>query len=140
MYKEFLLYICNFANAFKSNGYKQIFSLLFESMQIGINQMNGSTYDELIAIREGQYFPKITGIYLFVNAYTLEILGTKIQRHSFEKLYSFIGYYIHLSLVIYYILSFIFITIIVVEYIYRFNYKYYKMNEMKKIFKICNKE
>ena len=138
-YREYLIYICNYANAFKSNNYKQVFSLFLESMQIGINQMNDTTYEGLIRIREGEYFPKITGIFLFVFVYTLEILGMKIQRQSNEKICEIIENYIHISFVIYYITSFIFIIIIVVEYIYRFNYKYYKLHEMKKVFKICNK-
>ena len=139
-FRPFLIYICNLANVFKSNNYKQTFSIFFESMQIGVNQMNGSTYDELIKIKEGNVFPKITGIYLFIFIHNFEILGMKIQRQSYQEISSLIEYYLNITYIIYYFSSFIFIAIIVGVYIYKFNLNYSKLNEMKKVFKICNKK
>jgi len=39
-YKPFFISVCERANVFRSNNYKQIFSMLFEMFQIGINQVN----------------------------------------------------------------------------------------------------
>ena len=138
-YKPYFIEICQNANVFKSKNYKQIFSMLFEMLQIGINQINNHTYEGLIAVKKSEHFVNTTMVYLLVYYYTFEILGSQINRRSYQKLSELIDSYLHTGYIIYYFTSFIFILIIIFVYILKFNRNYHELHQMKKVFKICNK-
>ena len=139
-YKHFLTLICNRSNIFNYNNYKQIFGILFEYLQIGINEINDHTYGGLINIRHKKIFQRITLYYLSVYQYTLEILGIQLQRKSYQKITSLIDYYMNIAFSIYYIYSFVLILAILFGYIMNINSNYNKIHELKKVFKICNKK
>ena len=137
-YKSLFIKFCQSANIFKSNNYKQIFSMLFEMIQTGINQINNHTYDGLIIHKKSLQFIKTTMIFLIVYYYTFEILGVQIQRKSYAKLSRLFGSNIHIGFVFYYIISIAFLLIIILIYVYKVNRNYRKIHEMKNVFKICN--
>ena len=138
-YKPYLIKICEEGNVFKSRNYKQIFSMLFEMIQNGINRINDHSYEGLMSIVKSEQYINATIEFLFVYYYTFEILTFRVQRQSYQKLMELIDQYLHIGFIIYYIASIIFIIIIVFLYIYKFNRKYHKLYEMKKVFKVCNK-
>ena len=113
--------------------------MLFEITQVGINEINDHSYSGLISHIRGSNFAKRTIIFLFLYYYICEILSYRVQRQSFIKISELIDSYLLIGFVIYYIASFIFILIIILVYIYKFRKNYYKLHEMKKVFKICNK-
>ena len=85
-YKGFFLRACNSANIFKSKSYKHIYSMLFEMIQIGMNEIANHSYDSLIAYKNSNHFVHTTTVYLFVYYYTLQILGLKIQRQAYLRI------------------------------------------------------
>ena len=138
-YKEFLMYVCESSNIFKSNNYKQIFSILFEYFQIGINTINDHSYNGLIKIFQSSYFSKVILFFITVYIYAFEILGAQLQRKSYQKINSIMVKYVNIQFLIYYTTSFALILIIIFVYTWKINTKYNKINEIKKIFKVCNK-
>jgi len=138
-YKDFLTFVCENSKIFKTNNYKQIFSILFEYIQIGINEINDRSYKGLINIMHGNHYPKTIVFSLTVYNYALEILGLQLQRKSYQKISSIKVNYVNISYMIFYISSIIIILIIIFGYIWNLNNNYNKMHELKKIFKICNR-
>ena len=138
-YKNFFIKVCNKANVFKSKSYKSIYSMLFEMVQIGMNQITEHSYESLIDYKRSFHFMKTTTVFLFVYYYTFEIIGMNVQRQSYVKISELFENYLHSGFIIYYIISIISLFIIFFLYIYKFNKKYIRIHEMKKIFKICNK-
>ena len=138
-YRNFFVEVCEMANIFQSKNYKYVFGMLFEITQVGINEINDHSYSGLISHIRGSNFAKRTIIFLFLYYYICEILSYRVQRQSFIKISELIDSYLLIGFVIYYIASFIFILIIILVYIYKFRKNYYKLHEMKKVFKICNK-
>ena len=49
-------------------------------------------------------------------------------------------YYVNIEFLIYYISSFILILMIIFGYIWNINSNNNKINELKKVFKVCNKK
>ena len=139
-YKGFFLRTCNSANIFKSKSYKHIYSMLFEMIQIGMNEIANHSYDSLIAYKNSNHFVHTTTVYLFVYYYTLQMLGLKIQRQAYLRISEIFEKYLHLGFIIYYIISIIYLFIILFVYVYKFNKNYRRIHEMKKVFKICNKK
>ena len=139
-FRNFFVEICEMANIFQSKNYKYVFGMLFEITQVGINEINDHSYSGLISHIRGSNFAKRTIIFLFLYYYICEILSYRVQRQSFIKISELIDSYLLIGFVIYYIASFIFILIIILVYIYKFKKNYYKLHEMKKVFKICNKQ
>ena len=138
-YKDFLTFVCENSKIFKTNNYRQMFSILLEYIQIGINEINDRSYKGLINIVHGYYYPKTIVFSLTVYNYALEILGLQLQRKSYQKLNSIMVYYVNISFIIFYISSFIIVLIIIFGYIWNLNNNYFKIHELKKIFKICNR-
>ena len=87
----------------------------------------------------GNHYPKTIVFSLTVYNYALEILGQQLQRKSYQKINSIRVNYVNISFIIFYISSFIIILIIIFGYIWNLNNNYFKIHELKKIFKICNK-
>ena len=139
-YKDFLIFVCESSNIFKSNNYKTIFSILFEYIQIGINEIKDRSYKGLIDIRHNGHFPKIIIYSLTVYNFAFEILGGELQKKSYQKINSMRMNYISISFTIYYITSFVFILIIIFGYILKINTNYNRIHELKKVFKVCNKK
>ena len=139
-YKKFMIFLCEDSKIFKFNNYKQIFSILFEYIQIGINQINDHSYKGLISNIDNIFFSKTILIFLMVYHYAFEILGLQLQRKSYQKIISSISSYVNVSFLLYYLSSFCFILIIIFGYIWDLNKKYNKINQIKKVFKICNKK
>ena len=139
-YKEFLMFVCEDSNIFKSSNYKQIFAILFEYIQIGINNINGRSYDKLINIFQSPNFSRIILFFLTVYYYAFEILGLQLQRKSYQKINSLMVNYVNIEFLIYYISSFILILMIIFGYIWNINSNNNKIKELKKIFKVCNKK
>ena len=139
-YKDYLMYVCEDSNIFKYNNYKLIFSLLYEQIQIGINEINNHSYEGLIKVRNSLYFQKIIVYYLTIYNFALEVLGKDLQRKSYEKIISLKGRYINIGYSLYYIFSFIIILIIIIGYIRNINSNINKIYELKKVFKVCNKK
>jgi len=139
-YKEFLTIVCENSKIFKTNNYKQIFSILFEYIQIGINEINDHSYKGLIKIMLGIHYPKTIVFSLTVYNYALEILGLQLQRKSYQKISAIMVNYVNISFIIFYISSFFIVLIILFGYIWNLNNNYNKIHELKKIFKICNSE
>ena len=138
-YQHYLINICSTANVFKSNNYKQIFTILFEMIQVGINQIDDHSYQGLISHKKSEHYTKSLTTFLFVYYYTFEIIGTRVQRQSYLKISEIIERYLIICFTIYYIATVVFIVLIIFLYIYQFNKNYYKLHDMKKVFKICNK-
>ena len=138
-YKPFFISVCNKANVFKSKSYKNIYSMLFEMVQIGMNQIAEHSYESLIAYKKTSHFMKTITVFLFAYYYTFEILGSNVQRYSYVKISEIFENYLQLGFIIYYVISIISLFIIFLVYIYKFNAKYRHIHEMKKVFKICNK-
>ena len=139
-YKKFMIFLCEDSKIFKFNNYKQIFSILFEYIQIGINQINDHSYKGLISNIDNIFFSKTILIFLMVYHYAFEILGLQLQRKSYQKILSSISFYVNASFLFYYLSSFCFIVIIIFGYIWDLNKKYNKIKKIKKVFKICNKK
>ena len=139
-YKDFFYYVCEYSKIFKSNNYKQIFSIFIEYIQIGYNEINDRSYDGLITIMYKNNYPKIIVFFMTVYNYALEILGSQLQRKTNQKINMIMVIYSKISFILFYISSFIFIVIIALGYIWKLNNKYNKIHELKKVFKICNKK
>ena len=138
--QNYFIEICETANIFKSNNYKHIFSMLIEMIQIGINQIHDHSYEGLILIKKSEHFIKTTKVFLYVYYFAFEILSYRVQRQSYEKIFQLIDSYLLGGFLIYYFVSFIFILVIILVYIFRFNKNYRQLHEIKKVFKICNKQ
>ena len=139
-YKGFFIAICESSKIFDSNNYKKIFSILYENIQIGINKINVRSYDELISNFYDNTFTKIIILYITVYYYAFKILGAKVQTNSYEKIESFIIDYSNIRIALIYVCTFILIILIIFFYLLRINSNYNKINEVKKVFKICNKK
>ena len=139
-FRPFFISVCNSANVFKSKSYKQIYSMLFEMLQIGMNQIAEHSYESLMAYKKSSHFMKTLTVFLFVYYHTFEILGMKVQRQSFIKITEIFGKNLHLGFIVYYIISIISLFIIFFVYVYKFNKNYRRIHEMKKVFKVCNKK
>ena len=139
-YKDFLIFVCESSNIFKSNNYKNIFSILIEYIQIVINEINDRSYKGLIDTMHNGHFPKIIVYFIAVYNFAFEILGAELQRKSYQKINSLMLNYIKISFIIYYISSFVFILIIFFGYILKINTNYNQIHELKKVFKVCNKK
>ena len=103
-YKDFLMFVCESTNIFKSNNYKLIFSILIEYIQIGINEINERSYKGLIDTIHNGHSAKIIVYFIAVYNFTFEILGDELQRKSYEKLNSLMLSYIRITFIIYYII------------------------------------
>ena len=64
-YKDFLMFVCEQSKIFKSTNYKQIFAILLEYIQIGINEINDRSYEGLIKTIQGINFAKTIIYFLF---------------------------------------------------------------------------
>ena len=140
LYRNFFVQSCEMFNVFQSKNYKQIFSMLFEINQLGMNEINDHTYAGLIKHIRSINFSKRIIVFLFLYFYIFEILAYKVQEKSYIKISELIDSYLLTGFIIYYIISFIFILIIILVYIYKLKKNYYRVHEMKKVFKICNKQ
>ena len=138
-YKEFLRDICEESNIFKTNNYKQIFSMLLENIQIGMNELNNTSYAGLISNFFEPKFPRIILSFLIVYHYAFQILGLQIQRKSYQKMSLLLIYNSNVGIVLVYITSIFFILMIIFFYIVKINNDYKKITELKKVFKVCNK-
>ena len=138
-YKDVLVYACEDSNVFQSNNYRQIFSIILENIQNGINKINNRSYNGLINSMHSDVFKKVVISYISVYKYIFEIFGEQIQRKSFEQITSLISNYTIITFFIYYTSTFSFILLIIFWYIWNINSKYNKMHELKKVFKVCNK-
>jgi hypothetical protein len=139
-YKDFLIFVCEYSKIFRSNNYKQIFSILIEYIQIGLNEINDHSYEGLTAIMHKNNYSKIIVFFMTVYNYALEILGLQLQRKSYQKINSIMIIYIEISFILFYVSSSFFLLIILVGYIWKLNVTYNKIHELKKVFKICNKK
>ena len=139
-YKDFLIFVCEYSKIFKTNNYKQIFSILIENIQIGLNEINNRSYDGLITIEHKNNYSKIIIFFMTVYSYALQILGEQLQRKTYQKISSLMMNYAEISFILFYVSSCFFILIIVFGYIWNLNAKYNKIHELKKVFKICNKK
>ena len=139
LYRQHLIKICEDSNILKSSNYKHIFGLLFEMIQLGMNQVTDYSYEGLISYVKSEQYTNATVAFLFFYLYTFEILAFRVQRQSFENLMELIDSYLLTGFIIHYTASFIFIMIIIFVYIFKFNRNYHELHDMKKVFKICNK-
>ena len=139
-YKILFILVCQHFNAFQSKNYKQIFSILFEMIQLGINQINDHTYEGLIMHKNSFHFLKTTMVFLIMYYYTFEILGIQIQRQTYQKLSFLFESYIHMGFAFYYVISFAFLLIIILVYVHKLNRIYLQIHELKNVFKICNSQ
>ena len=139
-YKNFLIYLCETLNIFESNNYRQIFPILFEYIQIGINEINDRSYNGLINIIHKENFPKITIIFIAFFVYVIEIVGDQMQKRSNQGINTLKIKYVNISFIIYYFTSFSFILIIIFIFIWKINIQYKKIRALKKVFKVCNKK
>ena len=140
IYKEFLISVCEKSDIFKSTNYKLIFSILLEFIQNGIKSINNRSYEGLIKIKNSDHFIKVIIYYITVYNYALEILGAQIQRKTFQQLGAVKTNYINIEFSLNFILSCIFILIIIIEYIWKIKSDISKIYELKKVFKVCNKK
>ena len=139
-FRSTFLEACEMFNILQSKDYKDIFSMLFEITLTGINEISDHSYMGLIQHLRGIKYSKRLTVFLFLFFSIFEILSYRVQRQSYIKIFELIDSYLLTGFVIYYIASFIFILIIILVYIYKFKKNYYKLHEMKKVFKICNKQ
>jgi hypothetical protein len=139
-FRSTFLEACEMFNILQSKDYKDIFSMLFEITLTGINEISDHSYMGLIQHLRGIKYSKRLTVFLFLYFNIFEILAYRVQRGSYIKIFELIDSYLLTGFVIYYIASFIFILIIILVYIYKFKKNYYKLYEMKKVFKICNKQ
>jgi len=139
-YKEFLIFVCEYSKIFRTNNYKQIFSILIEYIQIGLNEINDHSYDGLITIMHKNNYSKIIVFFMTVYNYALEILGLQLQRKSNQKINFIMANYIKTSFILLYVSSSFFIFVILFGYIWNLNAAYNKIHELKKVFRICNKK
>ena len=75
--------------------FEHIFSMLFEMIQLGINQIKDHSYEGLMAHFKGYAYGKATFTFIFVYFHTIEILAFRVQRQSYEKITELIYYYLH---------------------------------------------
>ena len=140
-FKNYLVFACNNSKVFQSNNnYKQLFTILFTNIQSGINEIKGRSYDELIKVAHNGNLPKLIIYFLTVYHYAFQIMGFQLQRQSSERINSLMSSYIKLSFSLYYISSIAFILVIIFVYIFKINSNYNKIQEIKKVFKVCNKK
>ena len=139
-YKEVMEYFCEASNIFNSNNYKQIFSIFFEMIQIGMNEINDRSYTSLISIMHTNNFPIIIAYFLTVYNYAIQILDLRVQKQSYVRLHDIMKENIFIGYVFNFITSTCLILIIFFEYIWNINKDYKKIHELKKVFKICNKK
>ena len=138
-FKSFFIETCEIGKVFKSINYKHIFSMLFEMIQLNMNKISDHSYRGLISHIRTYDYGKTIFIVLLVYSHTFNMLGSGIQRQSYQKISSLIDLYLHTGFLIYYIASIIFILIVIIVYINKLNRNYRHLHEMKKVFKICNK-
>jgi hypothetical protein len=138
-YKEFLVHICEETKIFETNNYKQIFSMLLENIQIGMNELNNTSYNGLISNFFDPKFPRIVLSFIFVYYYAYQILGLQIQRKSYQQMSLLLIYNSNVGIVIVYITSTFLILMIIFFYVLKINNDYKKITELKKVFKVCNK-
>ena len=138
-YKEFFHEICEDSNIFKTNNYKQIFSMLLENIQIGMNELNNTSYAGLISNFFEPKFPRIVLSFLIVYHYAFQILGLQIQRKSYLKMSLILIYDSNVGIVLVYITSIFFILMVIFFYVLKINNDYKKITDLKKVFKVCNK-
>ena len=139
IYKKFLQDICEESNIFKINNYKQIFSMQLENIQIGMNELNNTSYDGLISNFFEPKFPRIVLSFLIVYHFAFQILGFQLQRNSYQKMSLLLIYNSNVGIVLVYITSIFFILMIIFFYVIKVNNDYKKISELKKVFKVCNK-
>ena len=139
-YKNFFLFSCKDLNIYESTNYKQIFTILFEHIQIGINEINDRSYRGLINTFYNEKIPKAIILFLTFYNYAFELLGMEIQRKSSQQIDSIRIKYININFFIYYATSFSFLLIIIFVYIWKINIQYKKIHGLKKVFKICKKK
>jgi hypothetical protein len=138
-YKEFLVHICEDTKIFETNNYKQIFSMLLENIQIGMNELNSTSYAGLINNFFDPRFPRIVLSFLIVYHYAFQILGQQIQRKSYQKMSLLLIYNSNIGIVLTYISSTFMILMIIFFYVLKINNDYKKITDLKKVFKVCNK-
>jgi hypothetical protein len=139
IFKEFLLEICEETNIFKTNNYKQIFSMLLENIQIGMNELNSTSYSGLINNFFDPRFPRIVLSFLIVYHYAFQILGQQIQRKSYQKMSLLLISNSNVGTALAYLSCIFFILMIIFFYVLKINNDYKKIIELKKVFKVCNK-
>jgi hypothetical protein len=118
IYKDFLCYICDQSNIFKTNNYKQIFSMLLENIQIGMNSINNRSYGGLINNFYVPQLPRIVLSFITVYHYAFQILGMQIQRKSYQKMSLLLIYNSNVGIIMVYITTSFFI-------LYKFSKKYF---------------
>ena len=139
-FEPIYVYICQSSNVFQSNNYKHIFSVLFNYIQVGINEINEGSYRNLIEIMRKGHFPKIVAYDLFIYNYIFETLGSQVQRQSYDQIKLILNQNIKIGYMISYIISIIFMLIVIFGYIMNISKNYNKIHELKKVFKVCNKK
>ena len=139
IYKDFLCYICDQSNIFKTNNYKQIFSMLLENIQIGMSSISNTSYAGLINNFYEPQLPRIVLSFITVYHYAFQILGLQIQRKSYQKMSLLLIYNSNVGIVMIYITTSFFILLIICFYILKINNDYKKITELKKVFKVCKK-
>ena len=141
-YMEFYIKICQDSKIFEYNNFKQILTIFLENIQIGMNYINNRTYEGLtnsISNNNNNYFRKVIIQFLTIYYHAYEIIGSQIMRKSYQKINSLLFYYSQIGIILIYISTSLFILIIIFFYIWRINNNYSKLNELKKVFKVCNK-
>ena len=139
IFKEFLLETCEQTNIFKTNNYKQIFSILLENIQIGMNELNSTSYAGLISNFFEPKFPRIVLSFSIVYHYAFQILGQQIQRKSYQKMSLLLIYNSNVGTALAYLSCIFIILMIIFFYVIKINNDYKKITELKKVFKVCNK-
>ena len=139
-YMEFYIRDCEDSKIFEQNNFKQIFTIFFENIQIGINSINNRTYEGLIGIiSNDNYFRKVIIQFLTFYFHAYEMIGSQIMRKSHQKINSLLFYYSYIGIVLIYSSTVLFILIIIFFYIWTINNNYCKLKEFKEVFKVCSK-
>ena len=102
--------------------------------------MDKSEYRNLIEIMRKGHFPKIVAYDLFIYNYIFETLGSQVQRQSYDQIKLILNQNIKIGYMISYIISIIFMLIVIFGYIMNISKNYNKIHELKKVFKVCNKK
>ena len=118
------MFVCEQSGTFKYNNYKQICTVLFENVIIGINKVSDHSYQGLISNIYNEFLAKITLMYSAVYNFLFEILANQSQKIPNQKINSLIGYYIKVCFSIFYASSFSFLLIIIFGYIWNINNYY----------------
>ena len=84
-------------------------------------------------------FPRIVLSFLIVYHFAFQILGFQLQRNSYQKMSFLLIYNSNVGIVLVYITSICFILMIIFFYVIKVNNDYKKISELKKVFKVCNK-